>query len=206
MRSKIYFMKSFLFILIIPFILSCNGDRVIKTERIPDKDMYESTPSIDPIIFKKRHDSLIKFFNVKKDEFKDASFYINKRFHYWPDRTCLYSYFNSQGDLFLVSNFYSSDWIFHTSATILINGEKLETNKVETFSEWNKTQNSGGDIWENVSYTSEKEIIELIGLKKKNQIKVRLNGQYSHDFIMSSDDKEAFAQTWALYRVMFPAK
>jgi len=51
--------------------------------------------------------------------------------------------------------YHADDWIFHTSATVLITGQTMKTSEVETYSEWNKTDNNSNGVYENVSHIDE---------------------------------------------------
>jgi hypothetical protein len=154
----------------------------------------------------KQINELKKKFKIKKDEFQSTTFYLHKSWgNGWPDRTTIYSYFNSNGNLFLVTNFYGGDWIFHSSATVIIGSDKYETSDVPSYSDWNKHQNSSGEVWENVSHFSEedKDIVKAISENQDKVIKVRLHGrEFSKDFILSSKDKAAIKDVYTLFTLL----
>lgn len=210
-------MKINIFLLSAFILSSCNWNNVHLGDNASIKIPKDSTIAIDSNIVKanaldneeilKKEDKLNKDFLITKDDFKGITFFKNKYFgkDYWPDRICIFTYFNSNGNIFLVSNFYSDDWIFHTSITALIDGQARETNIVPTYNEWNKTTNTSEHIWENVSYIDDKEIIEWLANNFGKQIKIRFNGkQYYHDITLTDKDKKAIQETWDLYKLKFP--
>jgi len=102
--------------------------------------------------------------------------------------------------------YHADDWIFHTSATVLITGQTMKTSEVETYSEWNKTDNNSNGVYENVSHIDEidKKVIEWVAANTDKKISVQLEGrQYRKDFTMTGSDKKAFKDTWKLYSAMF---
>jgi hypothetical protein len=149
-------------------------------------------------------EELKKKFILDKDEFKDLGFYYHKHWGTdWPDRKTLYCYLNTKGTIFLVSNYNADDWIFHTNALVLVDTTKYETETVQTFSELNKTQNTSGSVWENVTYTMSGDIIEAIARNPGKKVKFRLEGrQYYSEAQLTDEDKKAFKDSYDLYYLM----
>jgi len=147
---------------------------------------------------------LKKKFVYTKDDFNDIGFYYHKHWGKdWPDRKTLYCYQNTKGGFFLVSNFYAEDWIFHTSAKVIVDTSKYETETVETYSPANRTQNAGGSVWENVTYDNSTDILEAIAKNAGKKVKFRLEGkQYYSESQLSDDDKKAFKDSYDLYYLL----
>ncbi len=151
----------------------------------------------------KRRDALKKNFNYKKDEFKDVGFYIHKfqTVDNSYNRKCLKTHINSNGYIYLEDQYYADDWIFHTSMQVKIGDNIYKSSVVETYSDQNKTENSGGSVWENITYTEDQDekIIKAIADNADKEIKVRFNGkQYYSDFTLSQKDKQAIKDGYEL--------
>ncbi len=151
----------------------------------------------------KRRDALKKKFNYKVDEFKDIGFYIHKNqtvSNSW-NRKCLKVHINSTGYIYLEDQFYSDDWIFHTSIQVKIGADIYNSSIVETYDENNKTEIGSGSIWENITYSNEQDekIITAIAENSDKEIKVRFNGkQYYSDINLSKKDKQAIKEGYEL--------
>lgn len=139
-------------------------------------------------------------FIFENDEFRDIGFYYHKHWGKgWPDKKALYTYLNSKGFIFLVSNYYSDDWIFHTSVKVLVGSDKYETETVETYNELHKTEVAAGSVYENVTYTESPEIIAAIANNVDKKVKCRLEGrQYYSEFTLSAKDKQAIKDCYDL--------
>ncbi len=152
---------------------------------------------------KKRLEILKKNFNFKKDEFNNTAWYRHKNQtvnNSW-NRKCLITHINSDGYIYLEDQFYSDDWIFHSSIHVKIADNIYNSSVVETYEENNKTENSGGSIWENISYTDGKDngIIKAIAESGNKLVKVRFVGkQYNSDFTLSNKDKKAIKEGYEL--------
>lgn len=152
---------------------------------------------------KKKLEVLKKNFNFKKDEFNNSAWYCHKNQtvnNSW-NRKCLITHINSDGYIYLEDQFYSDDWIFHTSIQVKIGENIYNSSVVETYEENNKTENSGGSVWENISYTDSKDngIIKAIAESSNRPIKVRFVGkQYNSDFTLSNKDKKAIKEGYEL--------
>jgi hypothetical protein len=144
-------------------------------------------------------ESLKKKFHYKKDEFENIGFYTHKRWgNFRINRTTLKAGVNSSGYYWLRSNYYASDWIFHTSITVLIGEKTIKSKKVPTYSDEHITENEGGYIWEIVTYGNS-NILREIATNVDKTIKVRFNGnQYHKDITLSQGDKNALKDCYDL--------
>ena len=144
-------------------------------------------------------ESLKKKFTYKYDEFKEVGFYSHKRWgNYLPNRKTLTSGVNSQGYVWLKSNYYDDDWLFHESISVLIDGAKFDSDIVPSYSDDNHTDNDGGDIWEVVNY-KDSYLIDNIAANVDKTIKVRFNGsKYYDDIVLSNADKQAIKDCYQL--------
>ena len=153
--------------------------------------------------YKKRLKALKKNFNFKNDEFNNTGWYLHKNQtvdNAW-NRKCLKTHINSDGYIYLEDQYYSDDWIFHTSIQVKIGENIYNSSIVETYNENNATQNSDGSVWEKISYTDDKDygIIRAIAESGDKPVKVRFVGkQYNSDFTLSNKDKKAIKEGYEL--------
>lgn len=146
-----------------------------------------------------------KKFLKKTDEFNGNTWYTHKTWgKYYPNRKTLVAKVNSNGFIYLKSNYYSSDWLFHTSIKVKIGNKKYKTLDVPRYSENNDTDNSGGDIWESVSYLeSDNGIIKAIAENVNSKVLVRFNGSKHYDeSTLSTRDKNAIKDCYELSNLL----
>lgn len=143
---------------------------------------------------------ILNKFNVTKDEFNGTEYYKPKVYgKYYQDTKTLVSVISSSGFIWFRSNYYSPDWLFHESITILIEGIKYESKTIGRGSENYVTEIKGGNIWEIVTYEDDKSIIEAIASNIDKVIKVRFNGRKHYDDItLSKKYKQAIADSYEL--------
>jgi hypothetical protein len=211
-------MKKLLFILTITVItFGCNNsttdakkgtiDSTKKTKpdsvKRAEADSIAKANEIDKANNIKKRDLLKKNFVYKKDEFNNIGWYIQKSQTVdasW-NRKCLKTHVNSDGYIYLEDQYYADDWIFHTSIQVKIGDSIYNSEVIETFNANNKTENSGGSVWENINYTDGKDngIIKAIASNVGKEVKVRFNGkEYYSDFTLSTRDKQAIKESYEL--------
>lgn len=153
---------------------------------------------------KKRLEILKKKFNFKRDEFNDSEWYANKKQADTYGK-CLMVHVNSDGYIYLEDQYYAEDWIFHTRIEVKIGENVYKSENVETYSEDNKTTNDGGSVWENISYTGNKDngIIKAIAESGNMAVKVRFVGrQYNSDFTLANRDKQSIKEGYELSELL----
>lgn len=199
-------MKKYLLIILVLsdlFFMGCVDNAEKTSKNLEELDNEEVL--IDTIFLMKKLDSLAKvghgFFNKfieSKDEFKNLTFYTHKRFgKYWPNRKTLTCGLNSDGYIWLNSNYFSENWLFHTMVTVLIGDEKFSTQNVERYESNNRTQIGNGKIWEVITYENEGQILEKIANSNEKTIKVRFHGkEFYDDIVLSKKDIEAISDSW----------
>lgn len=190
----------------------------------PDKNISSVTirPSDGDSAHFARNDSLIKIkkdsisnalsaikkkFIYKHDEFKDVGWYTHK-FHTvdntW-NRKCLRLHVKSDGYAYLEDQYYSTAWIFHTNIEVKVGDSIYRSEIIPTYSDNNKTENSGGSIWENINYTDGQDngIIKAIAAGGNKPVKVRFVGkQYYSDIVLSDRDKQAIRDGYQLSELL----
>lgn len=117
------------------------------------------------------------------------------------NRKCLIIHVNSKGNYYLEDQFYSEDWIFHTSIKVKVGDQIFESAKIETYNPNNKTQNGGQHVWESINYLDggDNGIIEAIAQNVDSVVTVRFNGrQYYSDFTLQMKDKKAIKEGFEL--------
>lgn len=156
---------------------------------------------------KKRLGVLKKNFKFKQDEFNNVGWYTHKYQtveNIW-NRKCLKTRVSSTGYIYFESHYYADDWLFHTRIEVKIGDKIFKSEDVPTYSDDNRTENSGGSIWENVSYTGDNDngIIKAIAESGDTPVKVRFIGKYYYDdFTLSSKDKQAIKDSYELSQLI----
>lgn len=205
----------FLFIFIIFFVSSfIFGTRVINSSN--DLNDKERNIVVDPVKLEadqKRLEELKARFNYKYDEFKKVGWYENK--NQTADnsfnRTLLKVIVRNDGYNYLEDQYYASDWLFHTKIQVIIEGvdKVYESDEVPIYSKNNTTENSGGSIWETISYLDggDNGIVQAIAENSDKQIKVRFSGrEYVKDVVLSKIDKQAVKDSYELANLLKEVK
>lgn len=150
-------------------------------------------------------DKLKAKFKYKKDEFKDIGFYTHKTWgEYYQQRKTLTSGVSSEGYVWLRSNYFSSDWLFHDHIFVLIDGEKYTSEIIPSYEKNNVTEVGGsGQIYEVVTYSNNLDIIRAIATNVDKTIKVRFEGpQHYDDITLQSRDKKAISDCYNLAKAI----
>jgi len=153
---------------------------------------------------KKKITNLKRKFLYQKDEFENIGFYTHKRFgKNWANRKTLTVGLNSTGYIYLKSNYYSTDWLFHNKVLVKIGENKYETATVERYKDNSRTSNSGGHIWEVITYENEERIIGYIANRFNEKISIRFVGsKYHDDAVLSYKDKIAIKESYELAELL----
>jgi hypothetical protein len=161
------------------------------------------------ISFDEKYKSISSRFNVKSDEFKGVKFYTPKHISskYILERNTIYAYCNSMGTVFIVSNLYKDDWLFHESFSILYNGTVINSSNVEYKNKITDVL-SGGKVYENNTYFNETSIFYLLAaIDPADVVKVRFNGrQYYKDITLSKADLKSFRDVQEMSDLIIEAK
>jgi hypothetical protein len=156
-----------------------------------------------PEQYKKSLQDIKARFSYNYDEFRNIGFYTPKTHKLWPSRSALYAYCNTEKNLFLVSHYFTSKWLFHEKVIVMIDTVKYYSPEVSGLSKSNKREVSGGFLYENVTYSGANDIIQAVAENYTKEIKVRFVGaEYNSDLTLSQKDKEAIRDTWNLLAVM----
>lgn len=201
-------MRTLLALVIVYSLVACNNSKMSEAQIKATSQQIDSilkvadnTSSVKKADAKKVVDSLKAHFNATQDEFNKVTWYVHKNImkKYWPNRKTIYSEIRNDGYRNLISNYYASDWIFHTSIAVAINGKVVESEQVPTYSDASKTDNNGSGVWENVRYDSSvEEILSFVYNNRDKVVKVRFSGkQYADDVTLSKNDVKALAESYA---------
>lgn len=143
---------------------------------------------------------LKKKFTFKKDEFNGNGWYTHKTFVNSNYRKTLKAYVRDNGYIYLESQWYDEDWIFHTHIQVKAGENVVTTNTIESYDEHNVHQNDGGVVWENISYVNggDNGVIDAI-TKADKAVKVRFVGQKFHrDIVLPTKDQVAIKESQKL--------
>jgi hypothetical protein len=165
---------------------------------------------IDPAILeadKKQLADLKTKFDYKYDEFKNIGWYQAKTQAVdstW-DEKMLKVHVNNTGYLYLSDQYYGDDWIFHTRIEVKIGEAIYRSEDIPTYSPENKQDNSGGSVWETISYTDGKDngIIHAIAESGDATIRVRFTGEReTRDFTLTKRDRQAIKDGYQLSELL----
>lgn len=164
------------------------------------------------ILFEKKEktlriiDSLIKEFSPDKGEFEKYTNYIHNSQN--SDKNWTRSYVqvvvNQMGDLSLLSNYYGSSWINHTSMWIQVDGITTNTDSVSLDNINNHHNEFNGANWEKVTYRSPKaeKVIEAIASCQDKKLKAFFKGKNSFAVWIEEIDKKAITSAWELAKAL----
>ena len=151
-------------------------------------------------------DSLIREFSPDKGEFEKYTNYIHNS--QGIDKTWSRSYVqvivNQMGDLSLMSNYYGSSWINHTSMWIQVDGITTNTDSVSLDNINNHHNEFNGANWEKVTYRSPQaeKVIETIASSPDKKLKVFFKGKSSFAVWVEETDKKAINSAWELAKAL----
>lgn len=149
---------------------------------------------------------LIKYFDVKKDEFSNDNviWYKPKSAPKYVNQNGIYCYFQTQNDIpnnfrFRVQ-YMAEDWLFFESVQFSIDGNAYKYIPLNT-----KTDHGNGLIWEwfdeQISSSSDRGLIEALAYSKN--VKVKFNGrQYQKIKKLTKNQIIDIKNTLELYRAM----
>lgn len=144
---------------------------------------------------------LKKNFTFKKDEFNGSGWYTHKTFNSSSNyRKTLKAHVNENGFIYLESQWYDDDWLFHTYVQVKVGESVLTTPVVETFNKNNVHHNDGGVVWETISYVEDGDngILSSIA-NAKGPVKVRFVGdKFYRDITLPEKDKKAIKDCYEL--------
>ncbi|MEI6142775.1 MAG: hypothetical protein WCP85_26100 [Mariniphaga sp.] len=151
-------------------------------------------------------DLLIKEFSPDKGEFEKYTNYIHNSQgidNGWS-RSYVQVIVNQMGDLSLMSNYYGSSWINHTSMWIQVDGITNSTDSVPLNNINNHHNEFNGANWEKVTYRSPQaeKVIETIASSSDKKLKVYFKGKSSFAVWVEETDKKAIKSAWELSKAL----
>jgi len=192
-------------ILIILGAVSGSGDKKASSDGSV-KATTATVASVDPTKLaadKARLAELKAKFDYKYDEFEKKGWYVAKSqavANTW-DKEVLAVNVNNVGYAYLSDQYYGDDWIFHTRVEVKIGDAVYKSEDIPSFDSNNSRHNSGGSVWESISYTGDKDngIMKAIAESGDTVVKVRFNGDEGvYDFTLSKRDQQAIKDSYEL--------
>ncbi|QHL87449.1 hypothetical protein GU926_08360 [Nibribacter ruber] len=151
---------------------------------------------------KKQIIALKKSFHHDKDEMSGRGWYDHKVWGKgYPEKNALTCTVFDSGHIMLRSFYTGDDWLFHESVSVKVGEERIDSDAIPSYDDSNRRDNSGGTVWESITYDSDEEngIIALIAQNVEKKILVRLNGdQYYKDITLTKIEKQAIADAYRL--------
>lgn len=172
-------------------------DSVFRLELIKKSDSLKTVYS-----------KLIKGFTAIRDEFNETEIYRSKRIEErYVNRKTIYALCNSSGELALVSNYFDADWLFHDRVKVKIGDDIFETQSISLSEKGSTQYNEDGNVWENIVYTSNDEIIKTIADDPSKKVLVRFEGkQFYNNSEVSLNDKKSIRETYLLAKCIYRSK
>lgn len=112
----------------------------------------------------------------------------------------------SEGQAYLRSRYYGDDWIFHTKVAVRIGDRVMDSREVPSYSELSNYFNSGGSVWETITFVGELDggiLAAIVSSDNATPITVRLEGgQGNRTFKLSDRDRAALKDSYELSRIL----
>lgn len=152
-------------------------------------------------------DALKSKFIFEKDEFQDGGFYYHKQFgKNWPHRKTLMAHVSQSGRIYLISNYWADDWIFHEQVQVKIDSTVFTTSPVSRFEKANHQEVVNGGLYEVIYYLNDPladGILIAIASAPTASVSIRFLGpQYRSDAKMSAADVKALVDCYNLARAL----
>ncbi|WP_162793509.1 hypothetical protein [Runella rosea] len=145
-------------------------------------------------------------FTFAKDDFQTKGWYSHKNFgKKAAGRKTLKAHVREDGFIYLESQFYGNDWIFHTHIKVKVGSLYLSSPKIESYNKNNKQQYAGDTFWENVYYreTGDNGIIQAIADSTSKPVKVRFEGRkFNRDIVLTAEEKQSIKESYELSVVL----
>jgi hypothetical protein len=108
------------------------------------------------------------------------------------------------GDLSLMSNYYGSSWINHTSIWLQLDGITTNTDSVSLDNINNHHNEFNGANWEKVTYRSPQaeKVIETIANNPEKKLRVNFKGKNAFPVWIEETDKKAIKSAWELSKAL----
>ncbi len=156
--------------------------------------------------YKKKFAKMAKNFTFAKDDFQDKGWYTHKNFgKKAARRKTMKAHVREDGFIYLESQFYGNDWIFHNHIKVKVGSLYLSSPKIESYNKNNKQQYAGDTFWENVYYreTGDNGIIQAIADSTSKPVKVRFEGRkFNRDIVLTAEEKQSIKDSYELSVVL----
>jgi hypothetical protein len=181
---------------------------VLENQQTPiaNSSKMPTTVSADPALLeadKNRLAELKNKFNYAYDEFEKIGWYENKTqvVANTFNKKMLRVRVNNAGYAYLEDQYYGDDWIFHTRVAVKIGDVVYTSDDIPSYDSDNHKNNSGGSVWEQISYTGGRDngVIEAIAKSGDASVLVRFAGdQGVSDFTLAARDQQAIKDAYEL--------
>ena len=206
--------KTFLFIAASAILFSCgNAEPEQKTEsnqttteqeeesdEISKEDMQADFDATDEYVSK-----ITENFEFQEDKVAGGGWYFHKDCCK-KNNTHIEVPVAANGYFYLKSHYTGSDWLFHRSITVSIDGNARASSKLDPSSDFVTHKIGGKGIYETVHYTSpvlDMKIVQLIAQNIDKEIIVRFNGDETNfDLTLSDADKKRIKDSYMLSRYL----
>lgn len=184
----------------------------VKSKATPDssipatKSEIASERASEKAFYRKKLAGMVGNFTLAKDDFQDKGWYTHKNFgKKAAGRKTLKAHVREDGFIYLESQWYGNDWIFHNHIKVRVGSLILSSPTIETSNKYNKQEGAGSHFWENVYYreTGDNGIIQAIADSTSKPVKVRFEGRkFNHDIILTDEEKRSFKESYELSEIL----
>ena len=197
---------AFVLLLLLVIIIPALGGKKSPSSGSSKTSQVAAPAPVDPAVLeadKKTLADLKTKFKYTYDEFEKKGWYEAKTQNVdntW-NKQVLKVYVNNVGYAYLSDQYYGESWIFHTRVEVKIGDTVYKSDDIPTYDSDNSTHNSGGSVWESLSYTGGRDngIIKAIAESGDAAVLVRFTSdQGQKDFTLAKRDQEAIKDAYEL--------
>lgn len=179
-------------------------------------DLEAAETKLDTLVQEQKQkllDEYLPKFNVHEDKVEGITWYFPKNMPQYINDRCYVTAMVAvrDGTAWMCNRFnYTGDnWVFYNKVILSADGEKLEKD-IGSFA--TTRDNGGGDVWEYYDEPlqinggmDQDEIQFMAKIAYANEAIIRFQGDdYSHDYTVSSTDKQMIRDAIELYRALLP--
>jgi hypothetical protein len=201
------------------FFFACSGERT--NDKTENKEQTKQVPVDSAQIYLDNAvknwttqaetglPELLKKFNLEEDKVEGGGWYSHKM-NKNKYKTHIEVPVSTNGYFYLKTNYCGDDWIFHNHLVVNIAGSQFYSSSLESYSDYNVHDNSGGYVYESLHLTAPLQdgyIVNLIAANQDKEITVRFKGdQKTKDITLSKDDKEIILDCFLLSQYLSVTK
>ena len=184
-----------------PTITAAAGSIAPVRNPVPDPRRAAHTGSLDLTTLKKR-------FVFDPDRIHGGGVYVPRSQTSGNsfNRTYIGAEVIDDGDVALQSHYTGHDWILHTRVIANVGSQVIVTADVPASDPMNHRYKASGVVWELITFVhgGDNGLLEAIATHPKAVVRVRMIGEETKEFVLSSRDKNAIRDSYELAHLLRP--